>query len=811
MRWATLVGLFLGVGALACNKAESDSVVVVSVTAPDELPPIMKLKVVVENGGQTDVEYFPDSDTLGPINFKPAATFALTLPRSRSGDLDVVIDALDAGSNPVAHGQRSVTIVVGGKASVSIALVALGGPDGGVGSDGGEAGEVGRSDGSTAPDGRDASTGRDTGAGGMGGGGTAGGAGGRGGSGGAGGAAGDAAGAGGRSDGGGTGGMGGADAGLPTDVPGTDTPTLVACGDGVLGGSETCDDGNTLANDGCSSACRLEPGASCPMPGRPCVVSTCGNGKTEPGERCDCGTDSNNLPSGCKAPNGLFYGDGQGCSKTCTAEPLCLDASGKTQACTTSCGDGNVDPGEACDDGNGFDGDGCSSKCVVEEGFTCATQVMQDSTTCQSGTGQCLRLPIIYRDFQAENVTSGGHPDFPFLGTKFGGSKPTTICVPASGGPAKGYDSTTRCWGIMADSLLRGKPQPGPTKTCACQFSDWNMGNSNSSRIPGGYTMAGNDSPLSDASGGIQGGNAGTTVNTTSTGGPYTGTLTGFTSGTPGGPIWKGTAPAYKDAASFNQWFNDDPSVNRTFTGVLELASIGSNIYQYASKSHLAQGGFFPLDQLNPSQATLCNLWPYWNHGSGQPFWTTCSGDQYLFIPRVTSSDCVSGDTVDDGCWVTGVQGVKHDSYFTDETRYYFVYDGAHGLSLSFYGDDDLFIFINGVLVLDLGGIHPQLPGKVTVQGDPGDAHVVEGGCVDAAGNQIGASAGSTACSPGNVTPALQAATPADFRDRTVKLGLQNGRVYEIAIFGADRHPPESNYQLTLQGFTTKRSVCSPI
>ncbi len=26
----------------------------------------------------------------------------------------------------------------------------------------------------------------------------------------------------------------------------------------------------------------------------------------------------------------------------------------------------------------------------------------------------------------------------------------------------------------------------------------------------------------------------------------------------PGGPIWKGTTPAYKDANSFKQWFNDD-------------------------------------------------------------------------------------------------------------------------------------------------------------------------------------------------------------------------------------------------------------
>jgi len=394
------------------------------------------------------------------------------------------------------------------------------------------------------------------------------------------------------------------------------------------------------------------------------------------------------------------------------------------------------------------------------------------------------------------------------LGTKYNGSsKPTTLCVPNAGGLSKGNDSTARCTGIVASTLLKGKPQPGSTTTCDCQFSDWNIGNS--SRIQGNYTLAGNDSPLSDGAGNVQGGSAGSAVSSTSTGGAYSGTLTGYTSSSPGGPIWKGKVPAYKDAKSFGQWFNDDSTVNKTFTAVLELSSVGTNIYQYASKSTLAQGGFFPLDTLNPSQATLCNLWPYWNHGNGNPFWTTCTGDQYLFTPRVTTQ-CASGDSLDDGCWVTAVPGVKHDSYFTDEARYYFVYDGTAGISLSFYGDDDLFIFINGVLVLDLGGVHQQLPGKVTVTGDPGDAKVLDGGCVDTAGNQIGAAAASTLCSPGNANPKVPAVTPGDFSDHTVKLGLQTGKVYEIAIFGADRHPPESNYQLTLQGFATKRSNCQP-
>lgn len=586
--------------------------------------------------------------------------------------------------------------------------------------------------------------------------------------------------------------------------PAPGRPCIPRCGDGVVVAEETCDDGNTAGGDGCSSTCQVEPGATCPAPGQPCVRALCGNGKVEAGELCDCGTDPAHLPTGCSAPNGVFFGNGSGCTATCVREPSCIDGNGKTRPCTTSCGDGNVDSGEECDDGNLQNGDGCSSTCKLEIGFTCRPTVVEDLAPCSTGAGQCLRLPMVYRDFQPENAPAQAHPDFFFLGTRYGGSKtPTTVCIPNSAGPAHGMDSTKRCWGLAADSLLNGKPQAGTTTTCACQFSDWSI--AASGHIPGGYTAA--DSPLSDGNGSYLGGEPGTTVQVTSAAGQSTGTMTGITSSS-GVPIFSGTVPAYKNAASFGQWFADDASVNSRFASVLELKAIGSGLYRYASAVHLADGGFFPLDALNPGQATLCNLWPYWNRADGASIWKTgCTGDQYYDQPQVTAADCPASATP--SCWVSGVTGVKHDNHFTFEARYHATYDSESGLSLTMYGDDDVFVFINGVLVLDLGGTHQALPGRVIVKGNPGDAQVTEGGCLDSAGNITGTTAGSVACTPTSGT-AVGAVSGDDFRERTVKLGLENGRTYEIALFGADRRPPESNLQLTLMGNKTRRSECVP-
>ena len=71
-------------------------------------------------------------------------------------------------------------------------------------------------------------------------------------------------------------------------------------------------------------------------------VDTCGDGLLEPGEQCDDGNTAS----------------GDGCSATCTNEPghLC------------GCGDGILQAGEQCDDGNTVNHDGCSATCTIEPG-----------------------------------------------------------------------------------------------------------------------------------------------------------------------------------------------------------------------------------------------------------------------------------------------------------------------------------------------------------------------------------------------------------------------------------------------------------
>jgi cysteine-rich repeat protein len=102
-----------------------------------------------------------------------------------------------------------------------------------------------------------------------------------------------------------------------------------------------------------------------PPPPPPPPPPACGNGILETGEQCDDGNLAN----------------GDGCSAICCIEP--------PPPPPPACGNGILEAGETCDDGNLADGDGCSAICCVEPPPppppVCGNGIIEAGETCDDG------------------------------------------------------------------------------------------------------------------------------------------------------------------------------------------------------------------------------------------------------------------------------------------------------------------------------------------------------------------------------------------------------------------------------------------
>jgi fibro-slime domain-containing protein len=150
--------------------------------------------------------------------------------------------------------------------------------------------------------------------------------------------------------------------------------------------------------------------------------------------------------------------------------------------------------------------------------------------------------------------------------------------------------------------------------------------------------------------------------------------------------------PETTNQANFDQWYRDTPNVNQPFVISLYLAPQPGGLFTFQSLH------YFPLD----------------NAGYG------------------------NAGTADDG--------MLHNFSFTTEIHTQFAYNG--GETFQFQGDDDVWVFINGKMTVDLGGLHPAMLGMVSL---------------DAAATM---------------------------------LGIQKGSVYSLDLFHAERHTDKSTFRI---------------
>lgn len=162
-------------------------------------------------------------------------------------------------------------------------------------------------------------------------------------------------------------------------------------------------------------------------------------------------------------------------------------------------------------------------------------------------------------------------------------------------------------------------------------------------------------------------------------------------------PVYAGMprTPSTSGAANFDKWYHDDP-VNRSAPLDLQLKADSEDPGRFVYDDH----DFFPID--------------------GQ---------------------------------LLGNEGRLHNFHFTLEAHTQFEYRG--GEEFSFSGDDDMWVFINHQLAIDLGGLHQSLSARVALD------------------------------------------------DSAMVLGLVRGQVYHLDFFFAERHTTASN-------FTLRTSIAEP-
>jgi len=438
------------------------------------------------------------------------------------------------------------------------------------------------------------------------------------------------------------------------------------------------------------------------------VSGSCGDGQLTDDEACDDGNRADN--DGCFA-NCLGVDPGYSCNPP-----------GELCHIVTLCGDGIVALNEPCDDAGAADGDGCSARCQIEPAYECSGQPSACvPTLCGDGERRGAESCDDGNTFPLDgcSATCQAEPDCSSGSCTSDCGDGLVIDEECDDGNSVDGDG---CSSLCARELGFECSQPPacPPGSAGCVLS-----------VPVVYR------DFSNAHADFRCGS-----------GTPRPTLAGALA--QGKPVLvSGNPGCIESPASFAQWYTDSPA-SRPFASTLTLYDDGTGRYVNRfgpNGERWVNTAGAPLDG-NPVFLPLDNVPGAFDFG--------------------TSLATIAPEYTGDGNWHNETDFVpgagQHNFLFTTEIEYWFRYGAGFSALLEFLGDDDMWVFVNGVLALDLGGLHVPEQGSVLID----------------------------------------ATTAATFN-----LALDS--VYSIKIFHAERNPTGSSFKLTLSGFEDTPSECTPI